>query len=490
MIQALRAPEASVVDQRLVHEFELAKREAEGSGEFIRGSGRFGLTAVGDLNTYALFAEHFLNLIAPHSRAGLIVPTGIATDNGTKAYFEGICTKGSLVSLVSFENEAFIFREVHHSFKFCAITLRSDGTRQSSAQLCFFIRHFGQLSQADRLFSLTAEDITLLNPNTHTCPVFRSQMDADLTKRIYKRVPVMIDERNQSGGNPWGIHFHTRLFHMAEDSHLFYDAPGEGLAPLYEAKLLHLYDHRWATYRDDGVVVEISGYDKTNPSLKANPRYWVSSLELENRLKAQNWSREWLIGWRDITNSIAIRTVIPGLLPRTAVGHKFPLLFPGEDFIGLTPLLLGCLSSLVCDYCTRQKVGGNNMQLFIVRQMPVPPPSAYDQAAINFIQPHVLELTYTAHDLKPWAEDLGYDGPPFFFDPERRALLRAELDAFYAHLYGLSRDELLYILDPADVMGPDYPSETFRVLKNNEIRQFGEYRTQRLVLEAWDRLFG
>jgi hypothetical protein len=92
--------------------------------------------------------------------------------------------------------------------------------------------------------------------------------------------------------------------------------------------------------------------------------------------------------------------------------------------------------------------------------------------------------------LKPWAKDLGYDGLPFRFDPERRAMLRAELDAFYAHLYGLNRDELRYILDPADVMGPDYPSETFRVLKHNEIRQFGEYRTQRLVLEAWDRLFG
>ena len=123
-------------------------------------------------------------------------------------------------------------------------------------------------------------------------------------------------------------------------------------------------------------------------------------------------------------------------------------------------------------------------------QLPVLPPSTYTQAAIDFIQPRVLELTYTANDLKPWAEDLGFDGPPFRFDPEHRALLRAELDAFYAHLYGLTRDELRYILDPADVMGPDYPSETFRVLKTNELRQFGEYRTQRLVLEAWDRLFG
>jgi hypothetical protein len=152
--------------------------------------------------------------------------------------------------------------------------------------------------------------------------------------------------------------------------------------------------------------------------------------------------------------------------------------------------LLGCLSSLVYDFVARQKVAGTSFSYFYIKQIPALPPSTFTQATIDFIQPRVLELTYSAHDLKPWAEDLGYDGPPFRFDPERRAMLRAELDAFYAHLYGLRRDELRYVLDPADVMGPDYPSETFRVLKTNELRQFGEYRTQRLVLEAWDRLFG
>src|SRR5262249_58463813 len=96
--------------------------------------------------------------------------------------------------------------------------------------------------------------------------------------------------------------------------------------------------------------------------------------------------------------------------------------------------------------------------------------------------------TTTAWDLKPSADDLGYDGPPFRWDEDRRAILRAELDAYYASLYGLTRDELRYILDPSDVYGPDFPGETFRVLKNNEIKLHGEYRTRRLVLEAWDRL--
>lgn len=102
--------------------------------------------------------------------------------------------------------------------------------------------------------------------------------------------------------------------------------------------------------------------------------------------------------------------------------------------------------------------------------------------------PRVLELSYTTHDLKPRAEALGHDGRPFPFDPDHRAWLRAELDAYYARLYALTREDLCYILDPTSVMGEDYPSETFRMLKQNEEREFGEYRVQRLVLDAWDRL--
>ncbi len=130
------------------------------------------------------------------------------------------------------------------------------------------------------------------------------------------------------------------------------------------------------------------------------------------------------------------------------------------------------------------------MNFFLVKQLPVLQPAAYTDADVKFIVLRVLELVYTAYDLKPFAEDMGYHGEPFRWDEERRALLRAELDAYYAKLYGLRRDELRYILDPQDVYGPDFPGETFRVLKEKEIRQFGEYRTRRLVLEAWDRLEG
>ncbi|WP_245912338.1 hypothetical protein [Brunnivagina elsteri] len=144
---------------------------------------------------------------------------------------------------------------------------------------------------------------------------------------------------------------------------------------------------------------------------------------------------------------------------------------------------------LVLDFVARQKIGGNSLSFFILKQLPVISPETYTQEDINFIAPRVLELVYTAWDMQPFAKDMGYNGEPFIWNSERRAILRSELDAYYAKLYGLTRDELRYILDPTDVYGADFPSETFRVLKNNEIKKFGEYRTQRLVLEAWDKMF-
>jgi hypothetical protein len=489
LIEALSSHTASPTDTLLVQEFETAKREAAGSSEFVRSGGRFPLSATGELNTYALFAEHFLYLIGPQGRAGLIVPTGIATDNSTKAYFDEVSRKGKLVSLISFENESFIFKEVHHAFKFCVLTLRVGVAQNASTQYCFYIRHFPQLSEAQRFFTLTADEIALLNPNTRTCPVFRSQMDAEITKRIFARVPILVQDSAGKDGNPWGARF-MRMFDMAKESKLFSENPSSEHVPLYEAKLIHQFDHRWATYLSDKSSRDVMPSEKTNPAFTGSPRYWVRRSDVKAKLGSQQWDRKWLIGWRDVCRNTDERTMIAGLIPATGVNHKFLLLLTNFDTAALCACLLGCFNSLIYDFAARQKVAGTSFSYFYIKQLPVIPPDWYDSSSIDFIDRRVLELTYTSHDLKPWAQDLDYEGLPFSFDPDRRALLRAELDAYYAHLYGITRDELRYILDPSDLMGPDYPSESFRVLKNNEIRQFGEYRTQRLVLEAWDRLFG
>lgn len=499
---------------RLLYDaFQTAKRIAEATSAFARvpgkDGGRYAYTGTGDVNTYALFSEHFLSLLGDSGRAGIIVPTGIATDATTAPFFGHLVSEKRLARLFDFENSAPIFPGVHRSFKFCLLTLGSD---VEEAEFSFFLTAPAQLEDSRRRFTLSTAEIARINPNTKTAPVFRARKDAELTATIYNRVPVLIDEakggKPGEPGNPWGVSF-MAMFHMSNDSHLFrtaeqladegYERQGTDLVrpsatpesedryvPLYEAKMIHQFDHRWATY-EDGASRDMGSEEKRSPTIEPQPRYWLAKLEVEARLKAKGWSKDWLVSWRDITNATNERTVIAPAYPQSAVSNKLPIMFPDAPCKFIAGFIAN-LAALAFDVAARQKIGGTTLNFFLLFQLPVLPPSAYSEGDLGFIVPRVLELSYTSHSMAPFARDLGYEGEPFRWDEDRRAQLRAELDAWYALAYGLSRDELRYILDPKDVMGEDYPSETFRVLMNNEIKKHGEYRTQRLVLAAYDKL--
>lgn len=484
---AHHSPAESDAERRLYDEFITERRTAEATSLFahVKGEdgGRYPLTGVGDVNTYALFAETISQVTHAAGRAGFIVPTGIATDDSTKAYFGHITQSERLVSLYDIENREKLFAAVDSRMKFCLLTL---GRAEKTEFVCFATQ-VSQLTDPRRRFTLTPSEFRLINPNTLTCPMFRSGRDADLTKKIYRSAPVLIEE-GKADGNPWGISF-LAMLHMSNDSHLFTDAPGPGLLPLYEAKLIHHFDHRWATYTPEGNSRDLSLAEKADPYCEVIPRYWVKAEEVMQRLADKGWKRRWLMGWRDICRATDERTVIVSVVPAVGVGNKMPLfVFSQQTTAQHAAAMLGNLSALTLDFAARQKIGGTTLNYFYLKQFPVLSPDRYGGKELAFIVPRVLELTYTAHDLKGWAQDLGFTGAPYRFDPIRRARLRAELDAYYARLYGITKDELRYILDPESVMDPGYPSETFRVLKEREEKELGHYRTAEWVLDAWDRL--
>ncbi len=503
LIAALERAKVGTRERALYEAFERAKHLAEASSVFARESGQFPLAGHGDVNTYALFAELSCKLISPRGRAGVIVPTGIATDISTSKFFQFISRTNRLISLFSFENEEFIFPAVHHSFRFCLLTLGYKTAEGALAEFIFFARSALDLANSERRFTLSPTEIERVNPNTKTAPVFRTRADAALTAKIYRRVPVLVDETKGPAGNPWAVSFHTRIWHMAEDSSWFRTAAQlremgfapQGIrwmygktcyVPLYEAKMIHQFDHRWATYGAEESR-DVTKSEKIDMNFEPTPRYWVPETEVISRLTAKHWTRLWLIGWRGICRSTDERTLISAVVPAVGSGDTFILMFPSVA-PQLCAILMSAMNSLVCDYLVRQKFGGISLKLYLVHQIPLPPPSAYSRAEMEFIVARVLELTYTSQTMASFARDLGYTGPPFAWNENRRALLRAELDAYYASAYGLTRDELRYVLDPEDSMGPGYPSETFRVLKKSEIARFGEYRTARLVLAAWDQM--
>ncbi|GMV58071.1 MAG: hypothetical protein AMXMBFR72_11830 [Betaproteobacteria bacterium] len=611
-IQALaQAPEGSA-DRRVFEDFVAAKRIAGAASAFAHTSLRFPLTGVGDVNTYALFAETAYRLMSSSGCTGLVVPTGIATDDSTKAFFEQLVSRRMLASLTSCYEIRRWFAGTDDRKPFCLLTLG----RSEVSIFMFNVMDESEFALAEKRYAISGEELALLNPNTKTLPLFRSRADAELTKRIYARVPVLWQEeiKDTDGNvvqpevNAWGLSF-LRMFDMANDSGLFHGSPGPNRLPLYEAKLIHQFDHRFKSYastpdRGEPKEREVTLDEKAAPSFAVRPRYWVDQREVllriarlpemvlkalrkasseaqvlalrlwaaghlradgdraradrllqqvveapakvrnelglksaplpqvaDNLLREAAWpahaleavlawgksvgtnqldqclamllddaSARWLIAWRDIANTASERTTYFSFLPRVGVGHTAPLMFISDGLAALRAALVGNFNSLVLDYVARSKVGGNHLTYSYLCQFPILPPERYGAEDLGFVVPRVLELTYTAHDLKPFyddivADDAAFDprsgsarGKPFNWDPARRAQLRAELDAYFARLYGLTRDELRFILDPRDVMGPDYPSETFRVLRDNELREFGEYRTRRLVLEAWDRM--
>ena len=622
------------------------------------------------------------NVLNERGRVGCVLPTGIATDDTTKFFFQDVVGTKSLVSLFDFENKGVFFPDVHSSYKFCLFTAGSGAQPAADhAEYVFFAHAVEELSDPEGRFTLSPEDIALLNPNTRTCPTFRSRRDAELAKAIYRRVPVLVRKARdrEPEDNPWGVRF-NRMFDMANDSHLFrtreqlegdgwelagnvFRKDGMEYLPLYEAKMIHHFDHRWANYRrEDGrdVAVDVAREDKQDPGFAVLPRYWVEARETQLRVAKlpkglltalqdraadrialavchllflvwlhrgsggsvdraitnvfPRWidfvayhpfarafaptqmglcgnspacsepldprylpaepvdaiaaalrpdsawyavdptalrdsfaflascpelldsvpplrsndevlafaeelllraSPRWMTGCRKIARSTDERTLVCGVFPFSAAGDSLQVWTTDSEGAVLLPSLL---SSLVCDFAARFKVGGTNLNFFIAEQIPVlspevlggPVPWGTGESVREWLLPRVLELTYTACELDPFAADYGWDGPPFIWDEDRRFLLRCELDAAFFHLYmpaeangdwrparrsdGCSVDETTEQL--ADLK-PHFPTtrdavdcilDTFPGVRRKDAAKHGEYRTKRVILEIYDKM--
>jgi len=495
MITALEAG-----DPPLYNAFQDALRQAEGESHLVRTTGRYPLTGRGDVNTYALFAESNRTILSPTGRFGCIVPTGIATDATTQYFFRDLMDSGTLASLYDFENRNAIFPNVHRSYKFCLLSI-SGYARPTTlgADFVFFAQATEDLRDDWRHFTLSSTDIALLNPNTRTCPIFRSKRDAELNKRIYSNIPVLMND-TVATGNQWGIYY-LRLLDYSDHADELYvneaSCPSRSpvdtsktlldvMEPVYEAKLVNIYNHRYASYslRDLGgdEVIVSSVLQLSNPCYQIASRYLARRLFFESVMAKYDYRQMWLFGFREVTNATNERTMIVSVIPRVPATRRFTTVGIGEW--ELSASLSANLSSMILDYTLRQKMGTVTLSFFTFKQLPVLSPRTYSAESNwhstlslrDWLLPRVLELTYTAWDLEPFARDCGYDGPPFCWDEERRFLLRCELDAAYFHLYGIERDDVDYIM------------ETFPIVKRKDEAAHGEYRTKRVILEIYDEM--
>lgn len=489
-------------NQALAKEYANAQRRAACESAFLRLSGRYPFGGVGDVNTYAVFADLFRQSIKPRGMAALLLPNGLVTGFTYRAFLRHLLRTRTLSTFYGFENEDKIFPDVHNETKFGILTITGTSRPVERPWFTAHIRYPDQSHDPTRRYSLSAEEIESINPNTLNIPAFRWAADAEVTAAIHAAAPVLV-RRCEDGEikNPWKLKFLT-MFHMANDSGLFLDheaiAPriverrgalavlddGSKVYPLYEGKMLWHFDHRYGTYegqtqkqRNKRVLPHVDDATHNSTEYRIQPRYWVEANRLET-IRRDNDNREWLFAWRDVGPTE--RTLVGTVIPMTAAGHKAPVMLSDID-ASLFASLLGVFSSLVLDYDARQK--SNAMTFFVVEQLAVLTPGLLDEhqswlgkRCRGWLVERVLELIYTNVELMPFARDLGYDGPPFRWIPERRARLQAEIDAAIFHMYGLNRSQAEWLIN------------TFTVLRKYEERDFGEFRTRRLVLDIYDAM--
>lgn len=514
-------------DPILYQEFQKACNAIASQSNFVKNSGRFPLTAVGKLELSSLFAE--LCLSFTKDAWGLVLPTGIAVNDSNKYFFSKLIDENRLISLYDFENREKLF-DIDSRFKFCLITAGKAQAEPRTVSGGFYLTRIDHLLDPRRIYTLRTDDFARFNPNTKLCPIFRTAKDANLTAKIYRKAPILINDETKE--NIWGIRF-MMMFNMASASSVFrtrkqldelggqlqrdsYIVENDVYVPLYEGKMFWLYNHHYASFPNEYEVEKRpSSINSTPYSILADscssiaPWYWVNKSLVDSRLidcdKEGNvrwkWEHSYYIAFRDVARAADARTCIASLMPSgIAAGDKAPLVFTSRSLIP-SACFAAMLSSLVFDYVARQKVGGSSMALFIMKQQPTLTPDQIPSAMQWQIVKRVAELCYFNHDMDGWASELWEEmseeqrselpqlgnQQPWIYNPERRAILQAELDAIFAHLYGLNTEDLRYILDPEDVCGKGCINETFRVLKDNELRQYGEYRTKRLVLEAWNK---
>ena len=466
----------------------------------IRSSGDYPLLSGGDINLYSLFVERAMSLIKPNGFVGLLTPSGIYADKTAARFFKSLSTSGRVGGLFDFENRKIFFKDVHASFKFCALIFGGEERRFDETKCAFFLHDTKEIHDEDRCFPLAPEDFTRVNPNTGTAPIFRTRRDAEITRRIYERHPVLVDHSGGEERKAWPVKYAT-MFHMTNDSHLFRTVaqlkaegfyPVEGnrwkkgdklYLPLYQGRMIHQFDHRANSVRfnqesthNPYLSEEVTEAQHADPNFLPQTQYWVPAHNVEEKLPQ---SRRYALGFRDIARPTDVRTVISSILPWAGYGNKVPLLVEGDSMA--VTYLVANLNSVCLDFVARQKIHGTSMNWFIVEQLPVIAPTDYDRPfgptiARDLVRDHVLRLTYTAHDMTSFARDLGYEGPPFVWDEEARRHLRARLDALYFHLYGLTKEDAEYVLD------------TFPIVRREDKAVFGRYRTRDLILAYMNAL--
>lgn len=479
-------------------DYQKARTFSEQAMAMARRTPTLSALAGGDTNLYALFVAQSQNLLNDRGICGLLVPTEIATALATAANFRHLTEKKRLNCILDFQNRLTgeshqYFPDVYYREKFCVYVFGGAKRSWETIDCAYFLKGTADVLVAAQTTKMTPAEFGIVNPNTGTAPVFRTPEDAELTRRVYRDFPILVDQRRKNQPKTWAVQY-ASVFHMSGNSGQFRTAkqletlghyPVEGgrwrkgsadWLPLYEGKVVQAFNHRAASIRrEEANLHRVAQPVPVELEQLANPA-WVPTMQFY--VPFADELDQWAVAIKDVTSVTNARTVIAALIPSRAAGHTLPLLdMPAAD----RPTFVAMLNSFAYDYLARQKVQKNHLAWFILEQLPVIRPTDFDRAfgpmtAREIVAREVLQLTYTAHDMGPFAREMGCDGAPFAWDEADRRQRRARLDGLFFHLYGLAKEDASYVLS------------TFKIIADQDDRDHGRFITRDLILAQMDAL--
>lgn len=493
----------------LLRQFNQAQERRRQGSRIVRSGGGYAELNSGKLNIYKIFVERSRQLIRENGMVGLLTPIGIGTDHNVSAFIQQVTEGDHLKAFIAFENRRhWLFEDVHAEDQPTVFIL--GGTSRAFKKFDYAVK-LHQLptdENGPQPVELSKETLNRLNPNTGTMPILRTTEGLRLLTKAYDGFPILIEGQGRNERPLYPIKY-RQMINMTSRSEGFRTAKmlteQEGAWPveegcfqsakglwlrLYEGKMVSIYNHRYAGVRNptdrisgQGVPIHSELSDLENPDFLPVPRYWILESDADPDFP-------YAIGFNDICNTNNSRSVISAVVPRGAYGNKLPILIWDQPDAQQLAQLQANLASTFTDFVARQKIQSRSLNKYILAQLPVVPPDAYsrrfsDKSAAEIVREAVLELTYTAHDMAPFARDLGHvdaDGevlPPFQWDEDRRFALRAKLDALYFILYGVwdaanpakSREDIRYVYS------------TFPIVEREErARYSGRFRSPELAL--------
>ncbi|MDZ7921963.1 Eco57I restriction-modification methylase domain-containing protein [Rhodoferax sp.] len=510
-------------------EFKKAEETTETILRVVRESGEYPHFSAGKVNLYKLFVERVQSLISTNGLAMLLTPSGISADKASVSFFKSVVSAKRLNVIFDFENRnnpcGSYFPDVDQRFKFSVFGFGGSARSFDSVRCAFYLNSPADLdTDEQRILYLTATDFENINPNSGTAPMLKSRFEGTLTTTVYRNNPVFIDRRPKQPLAQWPLRYTQGTHNMATASKKFLRKaeliaqswlPGSGgcwekdsksYVRLFEGKMVQMYDHRAAeiiinptNLHRPAQEVPVNAARKADPTFLPDAQYWVCTDDF--RFDEMSSA---LLGFKDVTSPTNARSAIAAFIPASGAGHTFPLLLPKadtnhRDYLRCASLLLANLNSFACDFFLRQKLQTQHLTLFVLEQLPVIAPERFDEplpsafvsamraaelmnghhphpTVADFVLPQVLALTYTAHDMAPFARDMGYVDdqgdvlPPLVWNEDERRARMAALDAVFFYLYGLNAKDAAYMLD------------TFPIVREQDLKVFGNFKTQTDIL--------